>query len=192
MRSIRLSPKLLWLAGALVVAIILGNIVYKWLSVGQITFNNISNYTFVTIDGESVDLSKLSEGIRVKSGSRHITASGPLAIPIDTTIKVGLRGHQEVILNTETRDEQEVLDELVTEAVANGYKAVFDEMFENNTWMTAFLYDPEGMRESWMDIYHFTGGTWQLVESGTGIGANDYASNNLPESINRYLVGEDD
>jgi hypothetical protein len=154
---------------------------------GNVKFNNTNEFTTITLGGEPMTTEQLSAGIKLRPGKHTVQAFGPFVRPQTYTITVSPFQTAELSLEAQKLSAEQVFGQLATEEKANGYNVELAKLLENNTWMIAYVNDPNGQREGYTKIYRFDGRNWVVHDSGTGFDLEGYYETSLPESVIRFL-----
>lgn len=160
---------------------------YKLFWFGSVTVTNIESYSVVAVEsvGKLDDDSK-----KLRPGKYKLQARGSLVKPQDIEFTIMPFGNERIDLPVESWSIIDLVEHVVAPRLSPEFKVGKTQLLENNTWLVAFIYSPDGQLEGYSNIFNFDGGEWKIFESGTGFELDGYTDTGLPQSVINYLRGE--
>ncbi len=85
----------------------------------------------------------------------------------------------------------ELVEFVAGTTLSSDLKIVRSRLFENNTWMVVLVGSRDGRTDAYYDIYVYRDRIWTIFDSGTGFDLEESSDNGYPNSVVRYMKGED-
>lgn len=172
----------------LVIAIVVALTFHKLFWYGRVkTTDNVQSFSEIIIDEKSYTPDELSKGIKLRPGKHILTARGALVKLVDREFSIGPFGETTVSLTAQILSANELAKEVATGDISENYRVSGGALFENNTWLIAFILPKDALSEGYTNIYKFSKNVWELYDSGTGFDMESTVGTELPFSIIEYL-----
>jgi len=162
-------------------------IAYKLFWFGSVTATNTESYSTVAVES----VGKLDNGSKkLRPGKYKLQARGPLVKPQDVEFTIMPFSNERIDLSVESWSINDLVEHVVVPRLSPEFKVGKTQLLEDNTWLVAFIYSPDGQLEGYTNVFNFDGSEWKIFESGTGFELEGYTDTGLPQSVINYLRGE--
>jgi hypothetical protein len=158
---------------------------------GKLQIVGLPASTVVSINGKVYDTSSLENGLKLRPGSYGVQITNPLSKPVNLTVSVEVSSKKAINPGIEILDINSLADYVIRPNLAEDLNIAKVRLFEDNTWMTALIGSRSGQADAFYNIYQYRDRAWTIFDSGTGLDLEESSDNGYPDSVVRYLNGEE-
>lgn len=164
---------------------------YSLFWYGTLRVTNLPKDVVASINGRIYTHQALESGIKLRPGSYTVYVTSPLTRPFETRAEVAGLTEEEVRPSLSVLSSEELVRFVAEPNLTGDLRIVNSRLFENNTWMTVLVGSTSGQTDAFYNIYQYRDRVWTIFDSGTGLDLEESSDNGYPNSVVRYLNGED-
>ena len=186
-----MTRKRIFSSVAVIVLVAMVFFIVSTLSAPKVKNNQLSDYEYILIDGVPHTAAELASGLRLNTGTHTLKAGGRFNKPVQVTFKSKSFKTTELHVDAKRFSEQELFAYMGGAGIESNQKVFGGKLFENESWMTTTVGSEDGSSEGYVNIYHYVDGNWKVIDSGTGFDIDTTRDSGIPDSIIKFLTGEE-
>ncbi|MFZ1323696.1 MAG: hypothetical protein WAQ57_00865 [Candidatus Saccharimonadales bacterium] len=158
---------------------------------GNLRVSNLPEGTVASVNGKVYSHKEFKKGIKLRPGTHRLYVTSPNTKPFESKKAVSALSTTELNPEIPVLSSDELVEFVAGTTLSSDLKIVRSRLFENNTWMVVLVGSRDGRTDAYYDIYVYRDRIWTIFDSGTGFDLEESSDNGYPNSVVRYMKGED-